>query len=40
MPLCLLINFSSCGGFIAQTGAGIYDFMPLGKIVLEKLELL
>lgn len=28
------------GGFIAQTGAGIYDFMPLGKIVLEKLELL
>ncbi|MCG3659838.1 proline--tRNA ligase [Aliarcobacter butzleri] len=26
------------GGFIAQTGAGIYDFMPLGKIVLEKIR--
>ncbi|WP_323587256.1 proline--tRNA ligase [Aliarcobacter butzleri] len=25
-------------GFIAQTGAGIYDFMPLGKIVLEKIR--
>ncbi len=26
------------GGFIAQTGAGIYDFMPLGKIVLDKIR--
>ncbi len=26
------------GGFIAQTGSGIYDFMPLGKIVLEKIR--
>ena len=26
------------GGFVAQTGAGIYDFMPLGKIVLEKIR--
>ena len=26
------------GGFIAQTGAGIYDFTPLGKIVLEKIR--
>lgn len=26
------------GGFIAQTGTGIYDFMPLGKIVLEKIR--
>ncbi|WP_418186941.1 proline--tRNA ligase [Aliarcobacter lanthieri] len=26
------------GGFVAQTGAGIYDFMPLGKIVLEKIK--
>ena len=26
------------GGFIAQTGSGIYDFMPLGKIVLEKIK--
>ena len=26
------------GGFIAQTAAGIYDFMPLGKIVLEKIR--
>jgi len=26
------------GGFISQTGAGIYDFMPLGKIVLEKIR--
>ncbi len=26
------------GGFIAQTGAGIYDFMPLGKIVLEEIR--
>ena len=25
-------------GFIAQTGAGIYDFMPLGKIVLDKIR--
>jgi len=25
-------------GFIAQTGSGIYDFMPLGKIVLEKIR--
>lgn len=25
-------------GFITQTGAGIYDFMPLGKIVLEKIK--
>ncbi|MFW0741973.1 proline--tRNA ligase [Aliarcobacter butzleri] len=28
------------GGFIAQTGAGIYDFMPLGKIVLEKIRVI
>jgi prolyl-tRNA synthetase len=26
------------GGFIAQTGVGIYDFMPLGKIVLDKIR--
>lgn len=26
------------GAFVAQTGAGIYDFMPLGKIVLEKIR--
>lgn len=26
------------GGFIAQNGSGIYDFMPLGKIVLEKIR--
>ncbi|QKF73981.1 prolyl-tRNA synthetase [Aliarcobacter faecis] len=26
------------GGFVAQTGAGIYDFMPLGKIVLDKIK--
>ena len=25
-------------GFISQTGSGIYDFMPLGKIVLEKIR--
>ncbi len=25
-------------GFISQTGAGIYDFMPLGKIVLDKIR--
>ncbi|RXJ86289.1 proline--tRNA ligase [Arcobacter sp. CECT 8985] len=26
------------GGFINQTGAGIYNFMPLGKIVLDKIK--
>ena len=26
------------GGFINQTGAGIYDYMPLGKIVLDKIR--
>jgi prolyl-tRNA synthetase len=26
------------GGFISQTGSGIYDFMPLGKIVLDKIR--
>lgn len=26
------------GGFISQTGAGLYDFMPLGKIVLDKIK--
>jgi len=26
------------GGFVCQTGSGIYDFMPLGKIVLEKIR--
>ena len=26
------------GGFICQTGAGIYDYMPLGKIVLDKIR--
>ncbi len=26
------------GGFIAQTGAGIYDYLPLGKIVLDKIR--
>lgn len=26
------------GGFISQTGAGLYDFMPLGKIVLDKIR--
>ena len=26
------------GGFISQTGAGIYDYMPLGKIVLDKIR--
>lgn len=25
-------------GFITQTGSGIYDFMPLGKIVLDKIR--
>lgn len=25
-------------GFISQTGSGIYDFMPLGKIVLDKIR--
>ncbi|WP_198305433.1 proline--tRNA ligase [Arcobacter vandammei] len=25
-------------GFVSQTGAGIYDFMPLGKIVLDKIR--
>lgn len=26
------------GGFINQVGAGIYNFMPLGKIVLDKIR--
>ncbi len=26
------------GGFICQTSAGIYDYMPLGKIVLDKIR--
>jgi len=26
------------GGFINQTGSGIYNFMPLGKIVLDKIR--
>ena len=26
------------GGFITQTGSGIYDYMPLGKIVLDKIR--
>ncbi|MBS9782250.1 MAG: proline--tRNA ligase [Arcobacter sp.] len=26
------------GGFISQTGAGIYDYLPLGKIVLDKIR--
>lgn len=26
------------GGFINQTGSGIYDFLPLGKIVLDKIR--
>lgn len=26
------------GGFVSQTGAGIYDYMPLGKIVLDKIR--
>lgn len=26
------------GAFISQTGAGIYDYMPLGKIVLDKIR--
>jgi len=26
------------GGFINQTGSGLYNFMPLGKIVLEKIR--
>ncbi len=26
------------GGFISQNGSGIYDFMPLGKIVLDKIR--
>ena len=26
------------GWFISQNGSGIYDFMPLGKIVLEKIK--
>ena len=26
------------GGFISQSGAGLYDFMPLGKRVLEKVR--
>ena len=26
------------GGFISQTGSGIYDYMPLGKIVLDKIR--
>lgn len=26
------------GGFISQSGAGLYDFMPLGKKVLEKIR--
>ncbi len=26
------------GGFIAQVASGIYDFLPLGKIVLEKIR--
>lgn len=26
------------GGFVCQTGAGIYDYMPLGKIVLDKIR--
>ena len=26
------------GGFISQSGAGLYDFMPLGKMVLEKIR--
>ena len=26
------------GGFINQQGAGLYNFMPLGKIVLEKIR--
>ncbi len=26
------------GGFIAQTGAGLYDYLPLGKIVLDKIR--
>ena len=26
------------GGFISQVGSGIYNFLPLGKIVLEKIK--
>ena len=26
------------GGFISQVGAGIYNFMPLGKIILDKIR--
>ncbi|MDR2100546.1 MAG: proline--tRNA ligase [Campylobacteraceae bacterium] len=26
------------GGFISQTGSGLYNFLPLGKIVLEKIR--
>lgn len=26
------------GGFISQSGAGLYDFLPLGKIVLDKIR--
>jgi len=26
------------GGFISQSGAGLYDFLPLGKIVLDKVR--
>ncbi len=26
------------GGFISQSGSGLYDFMPLGKIVLDKIR--
>lgn len=26
------------GGFITQSGAGLYDFLPLGKRVLEKIK--
>ena len=26
------------GGFISQEGAGLYNFLPLGKIVLDKVR--
>ncbi|PLY08843.1 MAG: proline--tRNA ligase [Arcobacter sp.] len=28
------------GGFISQSGSGLYDFLPLGKIVLDKIRVI
>ncbi|NLN00268.1 MAG: proline--tRNA ligase, partial [Campylobacteraceae bacterium] len=30
--------FLTRGGFINQTGSGLYNFLPLGKIVFDKIR--